>query len=66
MMAVVQFGFAMIPWCLNASSGLISGITSGTVSTMRNALELSIITQPESTQAFANASDVEPPALKRA
>lgn len=23
-------------------------------------------TQPESTQAFANASDVEPPALKRA
>ncbi len=31
-MAVVQLGFAMIPWCARAASPLISGTTSGTVS----------------------------------
>ncbi len=39
---VVQFGFAMIPrWSLT-SSALISGMTSGTCGSIRNAEDLSI------------------------
>ena len=36
------------------------------IATMRNALELSIMTAPLSTQALAKASEIEPPALKSA
>ena len=45
-MAVVQFGLAMMPRCSLMSLALISGTTSGTWSSMRKALELSTTTQP--------------------
>ena len=54
-MIVEQFGFAITPWCRSASSGLISGTTSGTSSSMRNADELSTNTAPASTIAGRNA-----------
>ena len=52
-MMVEQLGLAMIPRCCSASSGLISGTTSGTSSSMRKALELSINTAPAARMAGA-------------
>ena len=46
-MAVVQFGLAMMPLCHFTSEALISGTTSGTLLSMRKALELSTTTAPE-------------------
>ena len=45
---VVQLGFAMMPLCHFASSGLISGMMRGTSSRRRKALELSTNTAPAS------------------
>ena len=60
---VVQFGLAMMPrGRFSASSALHSGTTNGTSSSMRNALELSIITQPCFVIVSANSFDVLPPA----
>ena len=50
---VVQLGLAMMPLWRRASSGLISGITSGTLGSMRKALELSTNTAPALTMAGA-------------
>src|SRR4029453_4837694 len=55
-----------MPSWWNASSGLISGMTSGTSSTYRNALELSITTAPALAAAGANALLCAAPALKYA
>ena len=64
---VVQFGLAMIPFGhLATSPGLISGTTSGTSGSIRNAEELSITTAPAAAAAGANSSEMPPPALKRA
>src|SRR5258708_4284015 len=63
---VVQFGLAMIPWCHLTSAALISGITSGTLSSMRNALELSTTTHPAFAATGANSFEMLPPALNRA
>ena len=65
-MAVVQFGLAMIPLWSLASAALISGITSGTESSIRNALELSMTTQPALAARGANSFEMPPPALNRA
>jgi hypothetical protein len=64
--AVVQFGLAMIPLCSFTSSLLISGITNGTSGSMRNALELSMTTQPSFAAKGANSFEMLPPALNRA
>ena len=48
-MMVEQLGFEMMPWCFCASPGLISGTTSGTLSSMRNTK-----TAPAFTMAGAN------------
>ena len=67
----MQFGLAMI--CLlpafnasNASSGLISGTTSGTSSSMRKAEELSMSTVPYLVICSANRLDVPAPAEAKA
>src|SRR5665213_2260198 len=65
-MAVVQFGLAMMPLCHFTSAALISGITSGTPSSCRNALELSTTTQPALAAMGANSFEMLPPALKSA
>ena len=65
-MAVVQFGLAMMPLCHFTSSALISGITSGTASSCRNALELSTTTQPALAAMGANSFEMLPPALNSA
>ena len=59
---VEQFGLAMTPLCQLTSPGFTSGTTSGTSSSMRNALELSIMTAPWETTASRMAFDTEPPA----
>ena len=41
-----QFGMAMMPLCSRMRRALISGITSGTFGSMRNAEELSMTTAP--------------------
>src|ERR1035438_4380018 len=64
--AVVQFGLAMMPLCHLQSAALISGTTSGTASSMRNALELSTTTQPALTAMGANSFEMLPPALNSA
>src|SRR5215469_11271084 len=64
--AVVQFGLAIMPLCHFTSAALISGITSGTVSSMRNALELSTTTQPAAAAIGANSLEILPPALNSA
>ena len=56
----------MIPWCPHMASGLISGITSGTVGSMRNAEELSTTTAPACAAIGANFFEIDPPALKNA
>ncbi len=43
---VVQFGHDRIPSCARAACALISGTTSGTVGSIRNALDLSMMTAP--------------------
>ena len=50
---VVQLGLEMMPLCFLASSGLISGMTSGTSGSRRKALELSTNTAPALTMAGA-------------
>src|SRR6266545_6331430 len=65
-MAVVQFGLAIMPLCHFTSAALISGITSGTESSMRNALELSMTTQPARAARGANSFEMLPPALNNA
>ena len=45
---VLQLGLAMMPLCLDISSGLISGTISGTFLSMRKADELSITRHPVS------------------
>ena len=52
-MMVEQFGLAMMPLWSFASSGLISGTTSGTSGSMRKAEELSTNTAPAFTIAGA-------------
>src|SRR6185437_27651 len=64
--AVVQFGLAMMPLCSFTSPALISGITSGTLSSCRNALELSTTTQPAWAARGANSFEMLPPALNSA
>src|SRR5260221_8330693 len=64
--AVVQFGFAIIPLCDFTSTALISGITSGTESSCRNTLELSTTTQPALAAIGANSFEMLPPALNSA
>ena len=65
-MAVVQLGFAMMPRCFLMSSPLISGMTSGTVSSMRKHEELSTTTAPACTAIGANSFEMPLPALKSA
>src|SRR5690349_2809928 len=65
-MAVVQFGLAMMPLCDFTSEALISGTTSGTDASMRKALELSITTQPALAAMGANSFEMPPPALNSA
>ena len=66
-MMVVQFGLAMIPrGRFRASAALHSGTTRGTSSSMRKALELSIITAPYFVIVSANSLDVPAPALVKA
>ena len=48
-MIVLQFGLAMKPWCPSSASALISGITSGTRSSIRKSSPLSITMTPRST-----------------
>ncbi len=59
---VEQLGFAMTPLCHSMSRGFTSGTTSGTLSSMRKALELSIITAPAAVTASRNWRDTPAPA----
>ncbi len=64
---VVQLGLAMIRrGAFFASAAFTSGTTRGTSSSMRNALELSIITVPWRVIVSANSRDVPAPADTRA
>ncbi len=66
-MMVVQLGLAMMPrGRFRASSALHSGTTKGTSSSMRKALELSIITQPYFVMVSAYSLLVPAPALVKA
>jgi len=62
-MAVVQFGFAIIGASFTKSP-FILGITSGIVSSYRNADELSITTTHLLTAIGANFLELSPPAEK--
>jgi len=62
MIIVEQLGLAIIPLCFSISSGLISGIISGTWGSILNVLELSITTAPRLTASGANTSLTFPPA----
>ena len=64
--AVVQFGFAMMPSWWVTSPGLISGITSGTFSCILKAEELSMTVAPHWTAIGAYSRDIPAPALKNA
>src|SRR4051812_22134697 len=57
-----QFGTAMMPLCSRIRLPLISGITSGTFGSIRNAEELSMTTAPAFTADGENFRDVPPPA----
>ena len=64
---VVQLGLAMMPrGRIFASAGLTSGTTRGTSSSMRKALELSIITAPYLVMSPAYSFDVPAPAEVKA
>src|SRR5262245_1336752 len=65
-MIAAQFGFAMMPRWPAIVSGLISGTTSGTAASMRNAEELSTTIAPRAVAMGAYLRDVEPPAEKSA
>ena len=66
-MMVVQLGLAMMFLGVDfAASGLISGTTSGTSGSIRNADELSITIHPALAADGAYSSDMPPPAEKRA
>ncbi len=65
-MMVEQLGLAMMPRCARTASGLISGTTSGTAGSMRNAEELSTTTAPCCTASGAKRLEVLPPAEKSA
>src|ERR1041384_6009698 len=64
--AVVQFGLAMMPLCRFTSAALISGITSGTAASIRNALELSMTMQPFFAAMGAKSLEMPAPALNNA
>jgi hypothetical protein len=49
----VQFGLAMMPRCCASAPALISGTTSGTVGSMRNADELSTTSVPRAASSGA-------------
>ena len=59
---VVQFGLATIPLWASSASGLTSDTTSGTASSIRNALELSTTTAPPSTKRCAHSRERVAPA----
>ena len=64
---VVQLGLAMMPrGRFKASSALHSGTTKGTSSSIRKALELSIITAPYLVMVSANSFEVPAPAEVKA
>ncbi len=63
---VEQLGLAMIPSCHARSSGLTCDTTSGTVGSIRHALELSITAAPRAAAAGASSFEVPPPALNSA
>ncbi len=55
---VVQFGTEMMPFGRTlAASGLISGTTSGTSGSIRNAPDLSITTTPRAAATGAHSAD---------
>ena len=56
-MMVAQLGLAMTPLCSRRASGLISGTTSSTSGSIRNADELSMTTAPCRTAAGAKRLD---------
>ena len=62
--ALEQFGFAIIPWCSSRASGLISGTTKGTDGSILNAELLSITTQFLFTASWAYFTELSEPALK--
>ena len=59
---VVQFGQATMPAWPFTACALTSGTTSGTVGSMRNALDLSTTTAPALTATGANSLDCAEPA----
>ncbi len=61
-----QFGTAMMPLCSRMRLALISGITSGTFGSIRNAEELSITTAPAFTAAGENLREMPAPAENNA
>src|ERR1017187_9136181 len=65
-MAVVQFGLAIMSLCHLMSEALISGMTRGTFSSIRKALELSMTTHPAWAAMGANSFEMLPPALNSA
>ena len=66
-MMVEQLGLAIMPLGLfSASSGFTSGTTRGTSGSIRNALELSIITAPNLVMSAANSFEVLPHADTKA
>ena len=64
--AVEQFGLDIMPRCDSSSSPLISGMTRGTFSSIRNAELLSMTTQLFLLAESANISVFWEPALKMA
>ena len=63
---VEQFGLAIMPLCLNALSGFISGTTKGTSGSILKALLLSITTVPDSTACGIYTLLLSRPAEKNA
>ena len=63
---VEQFGFATMPSWRSSASRLTSATTSGTLGSIRQALELSTTTQPASANCGAHSRDTAPPAEKSA
>ena len=63
---VEQLGLATIPWCASSASGLTSGITSGTPSSIRQRDELSIAIAPASAKRGAHSPLTPDPAEKSA
>src|SRR5580692_9936933 len=65
-MMAAQLGLAKIPLCSRIAPGLISGTTSGTPASIRNADELSTTTAPWRTAGGAKRFDWLPPAENNA